>query len=180
MTSQDSSHGSRADDKGEPTVEDLLAQVQPPAKEDQANEVAQGASQPVEDAATRSNEQVGLDVDAALAKAAAAMAGVEEPPPPGAKPFTLTNLAAASTGESGAHGVDLVRDVEMDVRIELGRSYMRLADVLKLRRGSVVALDKLAGDPVDVFVNGKLVARGEVMVMNDDFCVRVSELIGAD
>ena len=57
---------------------------------------------------------------------------------------------------------------------------MYLEDVLQLRRGSVVALDKLAGDPVDVFVNGRLVARGEVLVLNDNFCVRVAELISGD
>jgi flagellar motor switch protein FliN/FliY len=51
---------------------------------------------------------------------------------------------------------------------------------LKLKRGSVVTLDKLAGDPVDVFVNGRLVARGEVLVLNDNFCVRVTELLTGD
>jgi flagellar motor switch protein FliN/FliY len=54
---------------------------------------------------------------------------------------------------------------------------MYLEDVLQLRRGSVVPLDKLAGDPVDVFVNGRMVARGEVLVLNDNFCVRIAELI---
>ena len=62
------------------------------------------------------------------------------------------------------------------VKIELGRTQMYLEDVLKLRRGSVVTLDKLAGDPVDIFVNGRLVAKGEVLVLNDNFCVRVAEL----
>ena len=50
----------------------------------------------------------------------------------------------------------------------------------QLRRGSVVPLDKLAGDPVDVFVNGRMVARGEVLVLNDNFCVRIAELISGD
>jgi flagellar motor switch protein FliN/FliY len=57
---------------------------------------------------------------------------------------------------------------------------MYLEDVLKLRCGAVVALDKSAGDPVDVYANGRLVARGEVLVMNDNFCVRVAELITGD
>ena len=69
---------------------------------------------------------------------------------------------------------------DLDLRIELGRTQMYLEDVLKLKRGSVVALDKLAGDPVDVFVNGRLVARGEVLVLNDNFCVRVTELLAGD
>ena len=73
--------------------------------------------------------------------------------------------------------IDLLRDVELNVKIELGRSRMLVEDVLKLAEGSVVELDKLAGDPVDVFVNERLVARGEVLVLNDNFCVRVNEIV---
>ncbi len=57
---------------------------------------------------------------------------------------------------------------------------MYLEDVLKLRKGSVVSLDKLAGDPVDIYVNGRLIARGEVLVLNDNFCVRVAELLAGE
>ncbi len=77
------------------------------------------------------------------------------------------------------HGMDLLGDVELDLRIELGRTQMKLEDVLKLRNGSVIALDKLAGDPVDIYINGRLIARGEVLVMNEHFCVRVTELVGS-
>ncbi len=73
--------------------------------------------------------------------------------------------------------IELLRDVELNVKIELGRSRMMVEDVLKLSEGSVVELDKLAGDPVDVFVNDRLVARGEVLVLNDNFCVRVNEIV---
>ncbi len=73
--------------------------------------------------------------------------------------------------------LDLVRDVELDLKIDFA-DHMYLEDVLKLRRGSVVPLDKLAGDPVDIFVNGRL-SRGEVLVLNDNFCVRVAELVVA-
>ena len=73
--------------------------------------------------------------------------------------------------------IDLLRDVDLDVKIELGRSRMLVEDVLKLTEGSVVELDKLAGDPVDVFVNDRLVARGEVLVLNDNFCVRINEIV---
>jgi flagellar motor switch protein FliN/FliY len=57
---------------------------------------------------------------------------------------------------------------------------MHLEDVLRLKRGSVVPLDKLAGDPVDIYVNDRLIARGEVLVLNDNFCVRVAELVVGD
>jgi len=75
--------------------------------------------------------------------------------------------------------IDLLKDVELNVKIELGRSRMLVEDVLRLSEGTVVELDKLAGDPVDVFVNDRLVARGEVLVLNDNFCVRVNEIVTA-
>ena len=82
-------------------------------------------------------------------------------------------------GAAEAGSIDLLRDVDLNVKIELGRSRMLVEDVLKLVEGSVVELDKLAGDPVDVFVNDRLVARGEVLVLNDNFCVRVNEIVAA-
>ncbi|MEM6332706.1 MAG: flagellar motor switch protein FliN [Planctomycetota bacterium] len=79
--------------------------------------------------------------------------------------------------DPAAEGIQLLNDVELDVTVELGRTEMLVEDVLKLNQGSVVELEKLAGDPVDVFVNGRLVARGEVLVLNDNFCIRVSEIV---
>ncbi len=94
-----------------------------------------------------------------------------------AVPFQLGDLKHDPTGDA-AHTLELLSDVELDLRIELGRTRMKLEEVLHLRGGSVVALDKLAGDPVDVYVNGRLIAHGEVLVMNDNFCIRVTELVG--
>lgn len=111
-----------------------------------------------------------------------AQAGVDQAvgndPDSDAQPFHLNNLESVAQGGE-THPMQLLGDVELDLRIELGRTQMRLEEVLKLRGGAVVALDKLAGDPVDVYVNGRLIARGEVLVMNDNFCVRVTELLGA-
>ena len=73
----------------------------------------------------------------------------------------------------------MLSEVELDLRIELGRTHMTLQEVLQLRSGSVVALDALAGDPVNVYVNNRIVARGEIVVMDNNFCVRVTELVGA-
>lgn len=72
--------------------------------------------------------------------------------------------------------IDLLDDVELDVKIELGRTNMYIEDVLRLGPGSVIELDKLAGDPVDIYVNERLVARGEVLVLNDNFCVRINDI----
>jgi len=82
-----------------------------------------------------------------------------------------------SASRPDAEPIDLLADVNLNVKIELGRTRMLVEDVLRLGEGSVVELEKLAGDPVDVFVNDRLVARGEVLVLNDSFCVRISEVL---
>lgn len=83
----------------------------------------------------------------------------------------------ATTSKEPAASMDLLDDVELDVKIELGRTEMYIEDVLRLGYGSVVELDKLAGDPVDIFVNDRLIARGEVLILNENFCVRVNEIL---
>tara|TARA_R110002072_G_scaffold42064_19_gene118466 strand:+ start:49037 stop:49549 length:513 start_codon:yes stop_codon:yes gene_type:complete len=93
-----------------------------------------------------------------------------------ATPFEAPVFSDSASG-APKEGMDLLSDVHMNVRIELGRTKMYVEDVLKLNDGAVVELDKLAGDPVDVFVNDRKVARGEVLVLNDMFCVRVSEIV---
>jgi flagellar motor switch protein FliN/FliY len=90
--------------------------------------------------------------------------------------LNLPNFKQA-IGQQTPGKIELLRDVDLNVKIELGRTKMLVEDVLKLGEGSVVELDKLAGDPVDVYVNDQLVARGEVLVLNDNFCVRINEII---
>ena len=124
-------------------------------------------------------EMVTSDVEYLLNQAEQALASINNPiadAPPNVESFQLKDLTGAPASTEVAT-LDLVRDVQLDLRIELGRTHMYLEDVLKLRKGAVVPLDKLAGDPVDIFVNGRMVARGEVLVLNDNFCVRVAELI---
>jgi flagellar motor switch protein FliN/FliY len=125
---------------------------------------------------------VGDDIQYLLAQAEQALASVDRPVDPALDklaPFEFKDLAASPpSGEKAT--LELLKDVDLNLRIELGRTQMFLEDVLKLKRGSVVTLDKLAGDPVDVFVNGRIVARGEVLVLNDNFCVRVTELLTGD
>lgn len=89
----------------------------------------------------------------------------------------LPDFGQSATPASVA-GIGLLGDVDLDVRIELGRTRMLVDDVLKLSPESVVELDKAAGDPVDIYVNDRHVARGEVLVLNENFCVRVNEIIG--
>lgn len=73
--------------------------------------------------------------------------------------------------------IEMLYDVEMEVKIELGRAQMMVEDILRLREGSVVQLEKDAGAPVDILINDRLVAFGEVLVLNDYFCVRVTEIL---
>ena len=120
------------------------------------------------------------DVELLIRQAQEAIASIDQPhdslAAPPVKSFELDQFTGAAPNTERAT-LELIRDVELDLRIEFGRTQMYLEDVLKLRKGSVVALDKLAGDPVDIFVNGRLIAKGEVLVLNDNFCVRVAELI---
>ena len=95
------------------------------------------------------------------------------------KPFEFRSLSGRPASTDAAT-LDLLRDVQLDLKIELGRTHMQLEEVLQLKTGAVVTLDKLAGDPVDIFVNGRLIARGEVLVLNDNFCVRVAELVAGE
>ena len=125
---------------------------------------------------------VGDDINYLLSQAEQAIASVDQPVDPavsGISPFQLRDFnSAPASGEKAT--IELLKDCDLDVRIELGRTQMYLEDVLKLRRGAVVPLEKMAGDPVDIFVNGRLIARGEVLVMNDNFCIRVAELLAGD
>lgn len=123
----------------------------------------------------------GDDIQYLLDQAESAIASVNNPTSTTAdlSTFQFKEFGGSPASQEKAT-LDLLSDVELDLKIELGRTQMYLEDVLKLRRGSVVALDKLAGDPVDVYVNGRLIARGEVLVLNDNFCVRVAELVSGD
>lgn len=95
----------------------------------------------------------------------------------GAAAMSMPDFGTGGGDAPKLTGIELLSDVDLHVTIELGRTQMLVEDVLKLNEGSVVELDKLAGDPVDVYVNGRLVARGEVLVLNDNFCIRVSEIV---
>ena len=78
-------------------------------------------------------------------------------------------------GESA--NLDLILDIPLSVSVELGRSKMLINDLLQLGQGSVIELTKLVGDPLEVLVNDKLVARGEVVVVNEKFGVRLTDIV---
>jgi len=88
-------------------------------------------------------------------------------------------LSMGQTDEP-APNIDLLMDVELPVSIELGRTRMNVADILVLGPGSVVELDKLVGEPVDLLVNQKIVARGEVVVVDENFGLRITQLVSPE
>lgn len=162
-------------------IEKLLAQsVQSTPEEKPAEAASRPANLPPSAVAPVSESISQSDVEFLLDQAQAAINSIDRdagaPAPPGVAPFKLEAFSGAPASTESAT-IDLIRDVDLDLKIELGRTHMYLEDVLKLHKGSVVSLDKLAGDPVDIYVNGRLIARGEVLVLNDNFCVRVAELI---
>jgi flagellar motor switch protein FliN/FliY len=167
------------DQIGQDEIEALLRQSQggaapPPAA---AEPPAAATRPPAASSAAAAVSQE--DIDLLLRQAEQALASIDEPAgplPSGVKAFSFADFSGAAANKEAAT-LELMRDVELDLTIELGRTHMQLEDVLKLRQGAVVPLDKLAGDPADIYVNGRLIARGEVLVLNDNFCVRVAELI---
>jgi len=83
-------------------------------------------------------------------------------------------------GSTGNKALDLLMDIEMPIVIELGRSQMSLKRILELGPGAIVEMDRLAGEPVDILINGKVVARGEVVVVDENFGVRIISLVSPE
>jgi flagellar motor switch protein FliN/FliY len=83
----------------------------------------------------------------------------------------------SSPTEPPARRLDLLLDVPLEVEVELGRTRMTIQDLLALGPGSVIELDKVAGEALDILVNDRLVARGEAVVVNDKFGVRITEIV---
>jgi flagellar motor switch protein FliN/FliY len=114
--------------------------------------------------------------------------GATEPPSTAAPAATPTGAPAGAPGPAGATGpatvgpgpLQALAAVEMTVTAELGRTTMPVADLLGLAPGSLIELDRAAGSPIDVLVNGTLIARGEVVVIDEDFGLRITEIIGPD
>ncbi len=158
----------------------------PTAAEAMAAESLRAAQEAVAGLRTETGPKSAADAEAAVHAAEAAIAQAQAAsaaplqgsarPGADASPLDLPTFSSAPASVP-REGIDLLADVNLNVKIELGRTRMLVEDVLRLGEGSVVELDKLAGDPVDVYVNDRPVARGEVLVLNDNFCIRISEIL---
>jgi len=144
-----------ADVADDGVIEDIASSLTSPAV-DQAGGLRQEATVP-------ESAQVSERAEASASQAGEQSAGLPD----------FSRMVA----EAAASSIDLLNDVELNVKIELGRAELTVEEILRLTEGSVVELDKLAGDAVDILVNEKLIARGEVLVVNDNFCVRVNDIV---
>jgi flagellar motor switch protein FliN/FliY len=94
------------------------------------------------------------------------------------EPAKLEELSPSQ--QAGIHPeLDFILDIPLEISVEIGRTKMLIKDLLKLNQGSIIELEKFAGEPVEVYVNGKLMAKGEVVVVSDKFGVRITEIISA-
>lgn len=93
-----------------------------------------------------------------------------------ARPVEFAPLTSA-TEEEPAANLELLLDIVLTITVELGKARMPIREVLALKRGSVIPLDRMAGEPVDVLINGTLIARGEVVVVDEKFGVRITSIV---
>lgn len=93
------------------------------------------------------------------------------------QPAQFQSFTGGVPGAGAPANIDLIMDVALEVTVELGRARKSISEVLDFAPGTIIELDKVAGEPVEVLVNGKLVARGEVVVIEESFGVRITEII---
>lgn len=122
------------------------------------------------------SEQSAQEESAATDDWAAAMAEQEVPPsPPVDKPHVFEKFGAAG-GATTPNDLDMILDIPVQLTVELGRTKMPIKNLLQLAQGSVVELAGMAGEPLDVMINGFLIAQGEVVVVNDKLGIRLTDI----
>jgi flagellar motor switch protein FliN/FliY len=94
-----------------------------------------------------------------------------------AVPAAFTSLAASNGPAPNAHDIQMILDIPVQLTVELGRTRVPIRNILQLGEGSVVELEAMAGEPMDVLVNGFLIAQGEVVVVNDKFGIRLTDIV---
>jgi flagellar motor switch protein FliN/FliY len=91
-------------------------------------------------------------------------------------PATFTNFAP-TTGSTAGNDINMILDIPVQLTVELGRTRIPIKNILQLAQGSVVELEAMAGEPMDVLVNGYLIAQGEVVVVNEKFGIRLTDIV---
>jgi flagellar motor switch protein FliN/FliY len=93
------------------------------------------------------------------------------------QPAKMDELSGTAAAVSGAPDLDVIMDIPVSISMEVGNTEISIRNLLQLNQGSVIELDRLAGEPLDVLVNGTLIAHGEVVVVNDKFGIRMTDVI---
>ena len=116
---------------------------------------------------------------AALAEQRASEAGLDAPAAPAAAPAQMESFAPTSNTGGKVADLDAVLDIPVTLSVEIGKTRLSIRNLLQLNQGSVVELDRMAGEPLDVLINGTLVAHGEVVVVNEKFGIRLTDVVSA-
>jgi len=128
--------------------------------------------------ADETTDEGGDDWGAAMAEQADAEGSAPAAEDSNYQPAVLENLQDEATGASMEDvNLDVILDIPVTISLEIGRTGINIRNLLQLNQGSVVELDRLAGEPLDVLVNGTLIAHGEVVVVNEKFGVRLTDII---
>jgi flagellar motor switch protein FliN/FliY len=130
-------------------------------------------------AAMSEEDRMAAEWAAALDESKSAASTEVAPAAEAVAPATFTNFAAGPAAGPAAAGNDLnmILDIPVQLTVELGRTRIPIKHILQLAQGSVVELETLAGEPMDVLVNGFLIAQGEVVVVNDKFGIRLTDIV---
>ena len=140
---------------------------------------------PPESGANAEQDAMAAEWEAALAQQGAG-GGAEESagsarevtdPAPQMTPAAFANFSSSSPANAGGNDINMILDIPVQLTVELGRTRIPIKNILQLAQGSVVELDAMAGEPMDVLVNGFLIAQGEVVVVNDKFGIRLTDIV---
>jgi flagellar motor switch protein FliN/FliY len=111
------------------------------------------------------------------AEALAEQAAAKQPMQAAAKQPVFEQFAGGQQSDGARHDIDLILDIPVQITVELGRTRVPIRQVLSMAQGTVIELDGLAGEPMDLMVNGCLIAQGEVVVVNEKYGIRITDIV---
>ncbi|WP_066193857.1 flagellar motor switch phosphatase FliY [Gracilibacillus timonensis] len=163
-----------------PAQEPMMEEAEPPTAEESATEPepAPAVEEEISSEVTVTNEMP--QQDKAAVKHPRQMGAQQNDPASQVQSAAFSNFEGESTPSPEQRNLDLLMDIPLKVTVELGRTKRSVREILELTSGSIIELDKLAGEPVDILVNQKLIAKGEVVVIDENFGVRVTEIVNKE
>ncbi len=165
-------------------IDELLDQTSSPEEETPKEEMpeeetpdkAEGDSGPKEEMSEAEADLL-AQWEEALKEAKESQGPTTETSAPEAKAPKLEEFTQQKDADEAHPSLDFILDIPLEISVEIGRSKMIINDLLKLSQGSIIELNKMAGEPAEIYVNQRLMARGEIVVVNDRFAVRLTEIV---